>query len=198
MSKSREIANVEDDYQKLSKKSSTNSEPMLKNEKEKSLGRNISALIRDWGMTTSLHGVKNGFMSRNIFIRIVWYLLTLICFAYCVYSSYLQVKTYSQHNVVTSIEEIYEAPTRFPVVAICNLNAFDSFETLEIMNYEQFENISNSKNLQYNNTLSDVLNLRTSIKSYMEAIYDTKDLYNFTFKIEDVLIFCKFGGIYLF
>jgi hypothetical protein len=178
-------------------------QPPIENEQkskekvEKSHMKNISAIVRDWGESTSLHGVGQGFRATSIILRIVWYLLTLGSFGYCVYASYSQVRIYLKYGVVTSIEDIYETPARFPAVTICNLNAYDSSLLEEMVESDNFQNISSVKNLTYEYAMSDTLHLRTAINSYIEANYDEEEIASYTFKIEDILIFCQFGGIYL-
>jgi hypothetical protein len=155
----------------------------------------LSNIVKDWGDSTSLHGVGQGFKATSIIIKILWYLLTLACLGYCVYTSYVQVINYLKYGVVTSIKEVYEAPARFPAVTICNLNGFDSSQISSVLDQSE-EFMSETGINTSNNAFNEATDIRTLIKSFIIANYTDEMKKNFTFDLEEILIYCSFGGIY--
>jgi hypothetical protein len=68
------------------------------------------------------HGLPNIFNGSNVLIRIGRLLAFLTCLSVACYFIAQAFITYYKYETIVAINEIYEAPTDFPAVTICNLN----------------------------------------------------------------------------
>ncbi|RNA13293.1 acid-sensing ion channel 5 [Brachionus plicatilis] len=78
-----------------------------------------------WASSTSAHGVKNVFQSDLLLKKIMWSVILVSSVSYCFYQVVLVVTLFFRFNVITSLKAVYEAPTSYPAVAFCNLNAYN-------------------------------------------------------------------------
>lgn len=107
----------------------------------------------------------------------------------------MTILSYYSHDTVSSSKLIYEAPTNFPAVVICNLNAYDGDIAREAMN-----EILISKNITQENSKKaiDFVEIASeNFKSFFEAeaLENNFDLYFNGFYLSQMLISCKYQGI---
>jgi hypothetical protein len=102
--------------------------------------------IKETFLRSTCHGFPNLIQSQNIFFKILW-ITTLLAFSgLCTFMIIKEFITFFEYNINTHSKKIYEIPTEFPVVTICNRNMFTTNESFEF-----------AKNIlkKYNMTLED-------------------------------------------
>ena len=126
--------------------------------------------------------LSNLHKSKHIQLKIVWLVLSLLSVAWCGWFMSRNIIDFFGYDVITKTEIKYETSLVFPVITICNLNAFNTDYSREffttffnsshpIMDYEMF-----SKDLVNNYTAKN-----TSLK------------YLFGKRLDEIIISCKFA-----
>ena len=120
-------------------------------------------------------------------------------------ASYLVVESalnYLSYDVITTARTIYETPTLFPQITICNTNMFTTDYAFQI--YKQAASIASPTLSVFNSTQMSKLSLTNKVNLFMK-IYLTMSAKvndrNFSdenrkrigHRIEDILIDCKFN-----
>jgi hypothetical protein len=163
-----------------------------------------------WCKKTTLHAVVHIIESSNWFLRIMWLLLFLGGFAYCLYVLIQTFTQYFNYRVSVSIERIQETPVKFPAVTICNLNtfnndAYDYFNKNNLNNTECFEydRIKNGTSFQecFENDDSSSLNFIEFIDSAKRFVASDSNLnlkskFSLGYDLDnDLLVSCNFNGL---
>jgi hypothetical protein len=65
---------------------------------------------------TTGHGIPKIIENKNIVLRIVWFIAVLLSVGGCAYLVYDSMTNFLSWNVVTTIKEIGETPSLFPVI----------------------------------------------------------------------------------
>lgn len=139
---------------------------------------------------TSAHGFKNFFGADRLLKKIFWGCILLSSISYCIYQVVLIITLFFKFNVLTSLKIAYEAPTYYPAVVICNLNAYDGNVAREHMNRILIEkNISlyNYEPVDYVDIAADFF--KSTFET--EALRGQFDLYYNGFYLNQMLISCR-------
>ena len=140
------------------------------------------------------HGVSNIIKAKSYILKFIWLVCLLASAGYCMYELVMAVMAYLQYGVILSTTPIYEAPTVFPAVDICNQVPFDSVVTSAYVT-----NITN----QYNLTLSSFANVKDytdSVSSLVQAELAKKSMagsfnsFESGYNLDDMLISCFYEG----
>ena len=95
----------------------------IKNEKKIFL---LKEVTEDVLSNSTMHGLSRIIKAKSWIIKFIWivFLVSSICWfiSYSIESLY----DYLDYKVTTEIRTIYETPTIFPTVTICNKNMFTS------------------------------------------------------------------------
>ena len=98
---------------------------MEKNEPENlSLGQAIKSCIKEWLLCTSTHGLPNIARHDRVLIKIIWAICFCVSTGVCSFLVMRSINSYLDFDVFSKYDVIYETPTVFPTVTICNQNAF--------------------------------------------------------------------------
>ena len=103
------------------------------NRKEPNLRNKIQVTAKEWILSSTSHGLPNIFRNESIILKILWILCFSASACICVYSLYINMMAYLDHNVVSKISIVYENPMTFPTVTFCNGNAFVTDEGIEFV-----------------------------------------------------------------
>lgn len=122
--------------------------------KEKSLKESILPIV----LSSTIHGYPNIFEHKTIFFKILWFTFLCCSIAGCSYLITRTLTDYFNYDVVTEYDIVYEVPTEFPCVTICNLDPFVSDYSEDII-----------KNLLMNIGLS-FSSLATLLKSDLKLV----------------------------
>jgi hypothetical protein len=163
------------------------------------------------------HGLSNIFDHSNCnwLIRVVW-LLALLTSLYFIIKAFI---TYTKYETSVTIENIYETPTDFPAVTICNLNPINESteRSKNVMNYFLFPLMYNKSNEIYMNisncsfgfgdwaniygwmkcwnysTIETIDLIINTIKSYVSNNVSSNDLIQFGYQYKNMRISDSFN-----
>ena len=82
---------------------------------------------------STIHGLSNTFRAKHKVSKIMWILLFLTSFSFCIFFMTQSASQYFEFNVITTIREINEDELLFPVVTICNKNLYSTPESLKFL-----------------------------------------------------------------
>jgi hypothetical protein len=164
--------------------------------KEKSLEEeiNIFEVILDTIGDSKTHGVSNIVKAKSKILKLIWLICLLASAGYCMYELVIAVMAYLQYGVVLTITPIYEAPTNFIAVQICNNIAYDN---QAISSY--VTNITNQYNItlntfstlkQYTDTVSALVKSKLAKQAQSGAFNSFQAGYN----LENMMISCFYDG----
>ena len=85
--------------------------------------RNFILSLRELILSSSFHGFVKIVKTKYIFLKVIWGFFVLISIMSCSYLIIKNIIYYLDYNVVTNINVIYEIPTQFPSVSLCQQNS---------------------------------------------------------------------------
>ncbi len=91
---------------------------------DKSMGTLLKTIIFEVFSKSTMHGVSKIFNSKNYLVKFMWTIFLFVCVGLFAHMAILSLLNYSRHDVTTKIRTIYERPTLFPTVTICNKNLY--------------------------------------------------------------------------
>ena len=169
----------------------------LKNPKLSVLANQI---ITEVFSKSTMHGVARIFTSKNMLITVMWVVFLVGCCGLFAYMAILSLLNYSLHEVTTKIRTIYERPTLFPTITICNKNLYTTDYALE-----QLRNDIDSYHLPNLFNYTELLKLnfydrKNLISGILYTFSDKIGIYSESEKkklghtIDDMLIECIFNN----
>ena len=84
----------------------------------------IKEVFIDWSLDTKFDGYNKIFIYKLTFVKILWLKVFLFFSGLTAYLAIKCVLDYYTYDVVSKIEMVYERPTIFPAVTICDVNPF--------------------------------------------------------------------------
>ncbi|CAF0885925.1 unnamed protein product, partial [Brachionus calyciflorus] len=103
----------------------------------------ILGIINNWALSTTAHGFGNIARAEKKLLKLIWLCFLILSIGYCTYQVVSYIIRYCQFNVTSSSKIIYEEPTNFPSIVICNINSYDGSEVRNFTDQILFEkNIS--------------------------------------------------------
>ncbi|CAF0892610.1 unnamed protein product [Brachionus calyciflorus] len=152
--------------------------------------KEIYELITQWALSTTAHGYRNIVNAEKILLKLIWIVFLITSITYCIYQVVLTIIGFCKFNVVTNTKVVYEEPTNFPSIVICNLNAYDG-----IIARADMDDILSEKNISQKNyeAVDFVDRAADFFKSSFEAraLSNDFDLYTNGFFLEQMLISCR-------
>ena len=130
------------------------------------------------------HGYPNLFRTNSWLVRLTWSILLIVFMTLCILMIKGLIQDYKQYDVVTETRDYPEAPILFPTLTICNVNPFTSHNASIY--------IENHKTSRLN-SLDDLFKANDRALYTAMGLSDEQKI-KFGYKIEDILIFCKFNG----
>jgi hypothetical protein len=126
---------------------------------------------------------------KYIILRLIWSCFLLLSVSYCSFLIIRQTIQYFEYDVTTASRIINEAPTAFPAVDICNLNAYDGNYAREIILKYSNESHMLDLNGMFARFDSDL------IMKYMESVMESSsNLTFYGFYLDQLVISCRFYG----
>ena len=167
-----------------------------KREKTKSSKEQVKDYAFECVQRSSIHGIPNLTSSSvHLIVKFVWAFLCLFSWAYFIYTMVALITYYNKFETNTAISILFESPSDFPAVTICNLNPFDGLQTRDDM-----DNVTLNRDLYLNNSDSvrDFVDLAMSqYKAYYKDKIDKNDSWNpyqDGFTMREMLISCEYQG----
>ncbi|CAF0894771.1 unnamed protein product [Brachionus calyciflorus] len=158
--------------------------------KERSISL-IKKIIINWALNTTAHAFGNIIRAQSIIIRIIWTICLLASTAYCFYLIIQTIVLYTKYEVNTRLNLVYETPTKFPAVTICNLNTFNadfSKESIEDVLNEKRIFANQSKPIDFVETASQQFKAPFNDPGFLQR----NRLIYFGFFLREMLGDCKY------
>lgn len=133
-------------------------------------------------LSSTSHGFPNIIRSKNISMKLIWTVFTLISITACVYMTAKGIIQFFDYEVTTKIRMINEYQSIFPTVTFCNINHFTYGSSVSFLNH--IKNISDIFH-PLRNDLSNHLNSLLK-KSEFQNAYQSDSL-------EKILVDCTFN-----
>ncbi len=89
--------------------------------------------IKETLLGSTAHGIPNLVRNESKFLKVLWIVCFFISLSGCTYFLHNAIIDYFNYKKVTKIDVIYEQPTDFPTISICN--NIESNLTLENVNH---------------------------------------------------------------
>ena len=83
---------------------------------------NFKKSLEELILSSSFHGFVKIVKTKHIILKIIWVFFVLVSLLSCSYLIIKNILYYLDYNVVTNINVIYEIPTTFPTVSLCQQN----------------------------------------------------------------------------
>lgn len=150
----------------------------------------------EWSNSSTAHGIPNIFRIESRILRIIWIICFLAAFAYCSYTIVNIIVVYLQYDVLINQEVVIEAPIDFPVVTVCNLNAFDRIKAKNFIDLTLAKN-----NISYVTNISSINISPTEVDNLLKASvignknFTTANIQNLGFTIDFMLLTCYFNNV---
>ena len=151
---------------------------------------------------STMHGLSRIIKAKSWIIKIIWITFLLTSIGSFVNYSIESLYDFLDYKVTTEIRTIYETPTIFPTVTICNKNMFTTdfgIKTIKmtiknlnipnVFNYYVFANLS----VEDRYRASDNATFGAANKVFK---YSDRDKRKLGHSIEDFLIECKFDDVF--
>ena len=161
---------------------------------DKSMFADLAKITRIWCLLSSSNGLPNMMRSPNFAIQVFWAIGIITVVSYCSYLTILLFMNYYENQKTISSQLMFESPTYFPAVDICNLSPYGNEKALKLISENLFANYSNSLNIE--NYISVADNYNYLILAMFQDL-NFKGIINisdYITSIEDMLISCKFQG----
>lgn len=117
--------------------------------------------LTEWSMSTTSHGIPRIVQAKLIYLRVMWTIFLMISVGMCSYMITKSVLKYMEFDVTTKIRMVATDEMTFPVITICNVNAFVTNEASEYLR----------SNLDYKRNF----NITMYFDSYKNITYDDVD-----------------------
>jgi hypothetical protein len=101
---------------------------------ENTLRKDLKEAFKEWLSSSTSHGLPNVVRSNNNLIKIMWIIFFIISSAVCAYFLATSILQYLKYEVVSRMYVVYELPTPFPAVTICNNYPFLTNQSKEFVN----------------------------------------------------------------
>ena len=162
----------------------------------------LKKIIRDVLSNSTMHGLPNVIMSQSWSLKVMWFVFLFTSIGLFVKFSHKSISDFLDYEVTTKIRRIYETPTIFPTVSICNKNKFatdfgiDTIkQTIDYFKYPDLFNITVVSNLtlekRYRDSDNAIFRAGNAVNEF--SVEDKKKL---GFSLDDFLIECKFDDVF--
>lgn len=88
----------------------------------------VSDILVESARDSTTHGIPHMFKREYACLKFFWLVCFVVSACVCAYVISKSVLNYFEYETVSKVETIFEVPTLFPTVSICNLNAFTTEE----------------------------------------------------------------------
>ena len=152
----------------------------------------LKTAFKDWAETTTTHGMPNIVRTKINLVRLIWIVCFFVSFEYCIDQLVISILNYQAYGTLNNYHLIYEVPTQFPAVDICNLNPYDgNIVRNQIENVNQSNHFSGGNHVYYIEKLNLITqNLKANLEKKWENNNSAK--YQSGFYLYQMLISCQF------
>lgn len=154
--------------------------------------------IYEYANDSTTHSVPHIFKRENPLIKTFWIICFLASTAACSFMITLSIMNYFRYETVTKAETVFEIPTPFPVVSICNVNSLTSRKAFDFVHdFLTRNNISSNLNYTFSVAKADMstfLEGRYAIGVNLLSAKFTDDIRKeMGLQLNDMLLSCTFN-----
>ena len=115
---------------------------------------------------STFHAIPNIARTKRTSIKVMWILILILSSTMCSYLVFKTIVQYFNFEVVTKFSVVYENPTKFPTVTVCNINPYVTDSAFEFFG----EYLAS---LGFNETNQPSFGLKFGSK-FLEEFYDLR------------------------
>ena len=115
---------------------------------------------------STFHAIPNIARTKRTSVKVMWILILILSSTVCSYLVFKTIVQYFSFEVVTKFSVVYENPTKFPTVTVCNLNPYVTDSAFEFFG-EYFTKLG------FNETHQPSFGLKSESK-FIDQFYDLK------------------------
>ena len=168
----------------ISNKTPVTKKSISSEERKKSMQSILRETFLEFSKRSNVDGYVKIFEYDNVFVKLFWILVLLTSLSVTAWMVNGTVQAYLQYGVTSQIGVVYELPTEFPAVTICDANQFNSKQSENFM-YPIYTN---------NKIGSDWTNLYTLSKmAASDPNYNDSNRKQLGFNIGEYKLTCKFN-----
>ncbi|RNA25968.1 acid-sensing ion channel 5, partial [Brachionus plicatilis] len=101
-------------------------QPKMRQTKIDPLNSKLYKILHECLLLSTSHGFPNIIRSRNLFIKTIWIVFSVLSTGLCAYMVTKNIINYMKSEVITKTRIINHYSAEFPTVTICNMNFFTS------------------------------------------------------------------------
>ena len=96
--------------------------------------KNLKKIFISWSERSDVNCYVKIFEYENIFVKLLWLIILLVSLSVTLWIMSLSVIEYFEYNVISQIGVVFEQPTEFPAVTICDNAPFTTQQGLDFVN----------------------------------------------------------------
>lgn len=159
----------------------------------------LKELIYESAMESTAHSLPYIFKRSNPLIKTFWILCLIASASTCATMITMSIMNYYRYETITKAETMYEFPTHFPAVTICNLNPFQTNYSFDfITDFFKSNNLTNLNDTEWPIFSMNLIAFKYTFGSYLNALNLTLTdnlKKRMGLQIDDMLLFCMYNQI---
>ena len=161
--------------------------------KEENPKRRFIDVLKDNLTCEMYHAFLEVFDSHHYIIKLHLALFLIVSYGLASYMTIQLIMSYFNYGVTTTIRTIYETPSTFPQVTICNLNSFTTNAAYDFLKYTDTDNLLDSLlSLNYYERTQKLWQIL--LKTGGLLVNQTKEFkMSLSHSLDDTLIMCQFN-----
>lgn len=165
-------------------------------EEERSRFRHLKEIVIETASESSIHSIPQIFKRKNRVLKVFWALSFMTFAGLSAQMITKSVTSFFEFETITKAVTVYENPTRFPVVTICNQNAFMTDRAFEYVRaFVLSNNLTPIDELIVNNFSRIITLMRYGVGVELRNS-DTSDEFkkSMGLDIKDMLLSCNYNN----
>lgn len=145
---------------------------------------------------STTHGLPHIFKREHLMLRLFWIVCFFCSAGVCSYMIARSIIEYSKFETVTKTDSIFEIPTLFPTVSICNQNAFVTDQSFDyVKEIFRANNITDLEAGLVNASALGFIGLKYIVGVIMrDPIFSDEERKNTGFNISRMLLSCTYNN----
>lgn len=153
-------------------------------------------MMYDYAYDSTVHSMRHIIKPKNVLIKIFWIICLLISCTACSSMITLAIMNYFKYETVTKAETVFEVPTPFPAVSVCNMNPYSTRKAFDfVQNILTMNNLNNLSTLfSYGTILSEFMGFRYAVGVNLRSSSVSDEFRKqMGFQLNDMFLSCTYN-----
>ena len=185
-------------FERVKEKTAEKVVSTMKNNVKEESGHSFMKVLEHTLSGEMYHAILTLFITPHITLKLFLLVFIFVSHGLAAYTMITLVLTFLEYGVTTTVRTVYETPTTFPKITVCNVNQFSTRYAFELV-----QNISQQNQMNVLNNL-DIKNLSRYNKSiimstFTNIVFGTinslsdSDKKRLGHSLNDILLSCSFN-----